>query len=577
MPLWSLTKERVEKLRRQIGDKEVEVDELIKLSKEDIWKKDLDDFLAEWKFQLADDVARAKYFAGLGRRDSKKLKTGARGPLAKKRKGRDDEDSDFSVPKPKKAATVNKVKPKGGLLDYLSKASPPRKSRTGLDGASDESDDLEPEILPTKRPRAAAVKPKPKVDTFDFSDFDDDDLKQIAAPPKKAANEPKETVAPTVETDTPMEVLSDLDDSEEEVILQTSSRSRNAASKSMTKSIPTKEGSEEPEVTAAPPADSDVEMQILSELDDDSEEEVIPQKTSRSRKAAPKAASKPAAKTAKTSKAKAAKPAEDSEMEDVVATSAPRGARASRNPVKYSVLSDSDDADDLLGDVSQMVKGIGGSGTANVDESRTLFSQLSRPSSGAGPMSATKSQKTGPREDETDYSKLIPSKSPRRSLLIKPKDVKHAETDDEEEDPMDDSPLPAKPAAKPAAKKAAAKPAPKAKVTASKAKAKAAPKATAPAKKQPLSAAAKAYASKKAKTSKALADDLSDDDDIDAMVDDILDSPPAKAAPAASARPSRRAAATTKKPAYTLDLDSEDDEDAGGADVTSEDEFYDAD
>src|SRR5699024_5978024 len=52
MAIWSLTQERVDKLRKQIGEKEMEIDALIKLSKEDIWKQDLEDFISEWRFQL---------------------------------------------------------------------------------------------------------------------------------------------------------------------------------------------------------------------------------------------------------------------------------------------------------------------------------------------------------------------------------------------------------------------------------------------------------------------------------------------------------------------------------------------
>ncbi|KAI5301561.1 DNA topoisomerase 2, partial [Ascosphaera atra] len=58
MPLYSLTKERVERLRKQIGDKETEVDELIKLSKEDIWLRDLDEFMEEWRAYLAEEHDR---------------------------------------------------------------------------------------------------------------------------------------------------------------------------------------------------------------------------------------------------------------------------------------------------------------------------------------------------------------------------------------------------------------------------------------------------------------------------------------------------------------------------------------
>ena len=41
MAIWSLTQERVEKLNRQIGDKEEEIDVLIKKTEKDIWRQDL--------------------------------------------------------------------------------------------------------------------------------------------------------------------------------------------------------------------------------------------------------------------------------------------------------------------------------------------------------------------------------------------------------------------------------------------------------------------------------------------------------------------------------------------------------
>ena len=60
MPIWSLTRERIDKLLKQVGDKELEIDTLIKLTKEDLWTKDLDEFLAEWRFQLDDEAKRQK-------------------------------------------------------------------------------------------------------------------------------------------------------------------------------------------------------------------------------------------------------------------------------------------------------------------------------------------------------------------------------------------------------------------------------------------------------------------------------------------------------------------------------------
>ena len=66
MPIWSLTQERIDRLQQQIGDREVEVDTLSKLTPQDIWKIDLDDFIAEWRFQLDDEAKRQKKAANMG-------------------------------------------------------------------------------------------------------------------------------------------------------------------------------------------------------------------------------------------------------------------------------------------------------------------------------------------------------------------------------------------------------------------------------------------------------------------------------------------------------------------------------
>ena len=125
MPIWSLTKERVEKLLKQVGDKELEIDTLLKLTKEDLWRRDLDEFIAEWRFQLEDEAKRQKKISSLNRRASSKMGGGGGG--GRKRKGAESDFSDFEGPsKPKKAP--KQPKPVGGLLSYL--APPPAKTKT---------------------------------------------------------------------------------------------------------------------------------------------------------------------------------------------------------------------------------------------------------------------------------------------------------------------------------------------------------------------------------------------------------------------------------------------------------------
>ncbi|MCJ1320354.1 DNA topoisomerase 2 [Xylographa vitiligo] len=129
MAIWSLTQERVEKLLKQIGDKELEIDALIKLSKEDLWKKDLEDFIHEWRFQLEDEERRQKKAASMGRRVSSKLKTTVKAGTRKRKNDDTPSDSDFSSKKMKKAAVVkNAVKKVQSKISMLSDSYPALKA-----------------------------------------------------------------------------------------------------------------------------------------------------------------------------------------------------------------------------------------------------------------------------------------------------------------------------------------------------------------------------------------------------------------------------------------------------------------
>ncbi|CAK96636.1 uncharacterized protein An08g08550 [Aspergillus niger] len=483
MAIWSLTQERVERLRRQIGDKEMEIDTLIKLSKEDIWKRDLDDFINEWRFQLDDEARRMRKVTNMGRRTSSKLMTAVGRGGARKRKAAKDDDSDdedFAAPKTKRGP--KKAEPKGTLHSFLNKSSPKPKPAADDD---DDDDDFEMEVMPKKNRGASKPAAPAKEEEKETGESDVEIL------PKKSRAAPK--AASKVKAEDP--------DSTE------------------VKKAPAKRG--RPAAKAkAKPAEEEIE------LDDDEFMEITK------------------AQAAETSKAD------------------PAPSRA-RKPAKYTLSdSDSDNGDDLLGDVSKMVKGIGGTTGGSTSDSRQLFSERSGAGSTSGLASSSKASKQSPDfdADETDYSKLVPQSSPRRSLQVKSKETKTlVDSDEEEDEPVKPAATKAKPAAR--GKAAAAKPA---------AKPRGRPKkdattTAASAKQTALSPAAKAYASKQAKTTgkkKQLADDLSDDD-IDAMANDILDSP---AAP--TSRPSRRTA-TAKKKTYVIDDDSDD----FGAGGDSEDDF----
>jgi DNA topoisomerase-2 len=53
MPIWSLTKEKIEKLLQQAGDKETELLVLLEKTPIDLWNKDLGDFLVEWEVRCS--------------------------------------------------------------------------------------------------------------------------------------------------------------------------------------------------------------------------------------------------------------------------------------------------------------------------------------------------------------------------------------------------------------------------------------------------------------------------------------------------------------------------------------------
>ncbi|KAI9823498.1 MAG: DNA topoisomerase 2 [Sarea resinae] len=434
MAIWSLTRERVEKLLRQIGDKELEIDELIKLSKEDLWKRDLDEFIAEWRFQLEDEASRQKKVAKAGRRASTKLKLPGKGAGARKRKAQgEDSDSDFGVsksPKAKKTAAASRAQPKSGMLSYLQK--PPSSPKQA------------------KKPAAAALK-------------------------------------------------------------------------SSAKSSP----------------DAGVQVDGTSDPITEEDNKVLPVQKKASKVAPKRAVSEAMNENSSDTKQSKTAPA--------------RKARAAASkPVKYggSSDSDSDNGDDLLGDVSKMVKGIGGASNEQSAGSRSLFSaSMSRPGSSAG--LTRKASRPSARliadlsDDETDYSKLVPQPSPQKPVTTAAKDTILSDDEDDSFNML--------PTAKPLAQ-----PKPLAKPSAKAAKPAAAPRAQ--------KAAPKKAASKQSKPAKKNTS-VSDDDDVDAIANNILDSPDrdtamADSSPPRAARPARRAAAARKPVVYAVDDDSEEESEA---------------
>ena len=510
MAIWSLTQERVEKLQRQIGDKEEEINILISKSDKDLWAEDLDALAVEWQTQIEEEAAREKKAKAKGRRASAKLGMPGAGKGAKKRKAADSDDysdSDFAVSKKAKAA----AKPKGAVSGLLAAhgapngveqkpvVKPPTDQMT-LDGAFDAVKPLEkpqPKKATAQASAASKAAPKKAAKKVIDSDDEDDDAPAPAAKPASAATKP----AP-----------------------------KKAAKK------------------------------VESDAEDDDDEDVFAA-------VAKEASSKPSQAPAR------------------------KGRAAASKPKKYAAESDDSDSemeDDKVGDLSTMVRGIGGS--TNEGATRLYHPpSVSRPSSSQGANTAASKAKPVKKpaalqgsdisEDETNWDALEQNS---------PQKVSRGRDWSENEDSMDLDDKPA-PKAKAALAKAKA-PAAKGKETAALKPKKAPAPAPAPVAK-PQSPAAKAYAKKlaaksgtsstdtkagaaqskakpsAAKKSKVVLSDLDDsDDEGDKLANDILssdeeDAPPSKKGPAVGGRaPRRAAAAAPKKSVYAEESDEEEEE-----------------
>jgi DNA topoisomerase-2 len=252
MPIWSLTQERVDKILKQIGDKELEIDELSKLSSKDLWNRDLDDFINEWHLQLDDEAKRAKKIAGISRRASAKLGIGIKGSKKpkKRRAGSDSDDSgsdaDFAVTKKKPAvkAVMDRVKPKAPstLMKYFqpdalaptippdaatSKSAAPKpivaaSTAKPIAIVSDDDDfmdidklGVEKEIVAIKKGKAAVPKAHSKII---LSDDDDEDIFAAVAREAKSKKptEPQPSRAGRMKKPTKYVVSDESDDSLED-------------------------------------------------------------------------------------------------------------------------------------------------------------------------------------------------------------------------------------------------------------------------------------------------------------------------------------------------------------------------
>lgn len=98
MKIWALTKERYEKLMKQMQEKQTELERLLKLSAKDLWEIDLDDFVEHYeKFIQYDEEVRNSIVP-----DAATTKKGKR-----RKRGKND-DNDSKQPKKRARKSVKR-------------------------------------------------------------------------------------------------------------------------------------------------------------------------------------------------------------------------------------------------------------------------------------------------------------------------------------------------------------------------------------------------------------------------------------------------------------------------------------
>lgn len=208
MPIWSLTAERLEKLKDAIRRKKAEYDELEAKSDKDLWCADLTVFEAEWEKYLALSAEIQTNIRRMGRRVSKKIGAGG----GRGRKPKADDEYEPEKKGRKKAAPAVKAETKTAqrfaemftakpkikeesqpdavieLSDNFSdddfaalSRSKPAAAKASQARSISQSQSEEPEVVPVRNKRAAASKARTLFDADSDSDDDDKMLGDVGA------------------------------------------------------------------------------------------------------------------------------------------------------------------------------------------------------------------------------------------------------------------------------------------------------------------------------------------------------------------------------------------------------------
>lgn len=138
MPIWSLTMERVEKMKQESKHKTEELQNLEKLTIQDLWEQDLDAILAELKaIEDFEEELRAEEeeLKKSGKRGRGQVRTTRRprrrGEAAEEKKAEEDDDDDEPPPPPKKKK--DSAPKDESTNDFLSRLKERQKARAKLE------------------------------------------------------------------------------------------------------------------------------------------------------------------------------------------------------------------------------------------------------------------------------------------------------------------------------------------------------------------------------------------------------------------------------------------------------------
>ncbi|GAA5821381.1 hypothetical protein JCM3770_000346, partial [Rhodotorula araucariae] len=170
MAIYSLTAEKVTRLLEERDARQEELDALLQRTVQDLWRADLDAFMAQWEEMLEKDAVNKA-------RSLKKSKNPGKG---KKRAAASEDDDDDYAAKPKKRAPVAVKKAKAPVALPTSDPAAPDEAATAAAAAKKKP--------PAKRTKAAV--PLPATD-----DEDDAPAAKAKPAPKAAASRAKKTPA----------------------------------------------------------------------------------------------------------------------------------------------------------------------------------------------------------------------------------------------------------------------------------------------------------------------------------------------------------------------------------------------